>query len=161
MVSVMETNIDDVSQTQAAEALESLAADRDRLAQRIRVPWTLMIAFGAMGAWWVGSAATAQPGAHYQPPESGWFAIVGVLIILYLLHRDTGISFRTAGARATWALIGVIVGCLVLFSVSLALVSLDLRWAVALTALAAFALTTWLASVAFRCAVENLRHARS
>lgn len=145
------------SPDEASDALDALSADRRRLVQRVRIPWALMAAFGALGAWWVGSAATTEPGADYAPPSTAWIALLGVLVVGHLVQREIGVRFRALGARATWATIGILAACLVLFSVSLGLVSLDLHWAVALTSIAAFAVTTWLAGVACRSAVENLR----
>ena len=79
--------------------LTALSADRQRLAQQVAVPWALMAAFGALGAWWVGSAASAAPGAHYEPPQSGWMALLGALVVVHLVQRETGIRFRSLGAR--------------------------------------------------------------
>lgn len=154
----MERNYEAVSSDEASEALAALADDRGRLASSIRTPWGLMAAFGAMAAWWVGTAAGTTPGANYEAPQSGWFALVGVLIVLHLVHRESGVSFRKMGATATWLVAAIIVSCLVLFSVSLGLVSLDLRWAVIITSLIAFAITTWLSALAFRAAVRNAQH---
>jgi len=119
----------------------------------------LLAASGALGAWWVAAAATASPGRNYEPPSAGWLALLGAFVVAYLIRRETGIRFQAMGARAAGALIGIVVTCLVLFSVSLGLVSFGLRWAVALTSVAAFAVTTWLAGVAYRSAVEKLRSA--
>lgn len=153
----MESYSNGTSRDEAADALDSLAADRDRLAGRMRVPWALMAAFGALGAWWVGAAAMTEPGGDYEPPMSGWMALLGALVVAHLVQRESGVRFRRMGARATWAMLGILATCLVLFSVSLGLVSLDLRWAVVITSLVAFALTTLLAGAAYRSAVENLR----
>ena len=96
----------------------------------------------------MGAAGTTHPGAEYEPPGTGWLALLGVLVVAHLVQRETGVRLRSMGARATWAAIGVIVTCLVLFSVSLALVSLEARWAVLITSVAAFGITTWLAGIA-------------
>lgn len=124
--------------------------------ERLRVPWALMAAFGALGAWWVGAAASAEPGGPYEPPVTGWMALLGALVVAHLVRRETGVRFRAMGARATWAVIGILVTCLALFSVSLGLVSMDLRWGVAITSVAAFVITTGLAGLAYRSAVKNL-----
>jgi hypothetical protein len=153
----METHFKDPSPDEANDALSALSTDRERLAANIHVPWVLLAAFGGVGAWWVSTAAATTPGASYEPPSSGWLALVGALVVAYLIRRETGVHFRSMGAKAGWAVVGILAVCLVLFSVSLALVSLNLHWAVALTSLAAFAATTWLAGVAFRSAVEKLR----
>lgn len=154
----MESNHAEASRA-AAEALDSLTMDRERLAGRLRVPWALMAAIGALAAWWVASAATARPGAAYEPPATGWIALLGVLVVAHLVQRETGVRLGAMGARAAWATAGILVTCLALFSVSLGLVSLELAWAVALTSAVAFAVTTWLAGVAYRAAVEHVRRA--
>ncbi|MFI6133805.1 hypothetical protein [Micromonospora sp. NPDC051141] len=153
----MENDFERPDREAAAEALNTLHADRERLANAVEVPRLLLFAFGALGAWWVAAAATTDPGADYQPPTSGWLALVGGLVIAYLVRRETGIRFRVMGARAGWAVAGIVATCLALFSVSLGLVSFDLRWAVTLTSTAAFLMTTWLAGVAHRSAIAELR----
>lgn len=156
----MESNLRGLSPDDAANALDMLASDRKRLAASLQIPWVLLAAFGAVGAWWVSTAATTNPGENYDPPSSSWLALVGALVVAHLIRRETGIRFRTMGAHASWALGGIVASCLALFSVSLGLVSFGLRWPVALTSLAAFAATTWLAGVAYRSAVELLARER-
>lgn len=153
----MKRKYGDDARNEAREALDALSADRQRLAQRVRVPWALMAAFGALGAWWVGSAATTNPETNYEPPLTGWMALLGVLVVAHLVQRETGVRFRSLGARANGVVAGILVMCLALFSVSLGLVSLELRWGAIATSIAAFAITTWLAGVACRSAVEHLR----
>lgn len=157
MLSIMENQSKDPSPDEATDALNALSTDRERLAASIHVPWVLLAAFGGVGAWWVSAAAATSPGENYEPPSSSWLGLVSALVIAYLIRRETGVHFRTMGARAGWAIVGIITVCLVLFSISLGLVSFGLQWAVALTSLAAFATTTWLAGVAYRSAVEKLR----
>lgn len=147
------------SSDEAIGALDALSADRERLASSVHVPWALLAAFGGIGAWWVSGAVSANPGVDYEPPTSGWLALVGVLVVAYLIRRETGVRFRAMGARAGWAVVGIVIVCLVLFSISLGLVSFGLHWAVVLTSVLAFAATTWLAGVAYRSAVERLRDA--
>ncbi|PJJ71399.1 hypothetical protein CLV46_0945 [Diaminobutyricimonas aerilata] len=123
------------------------------------MPWALLSAFGGVAAWWVSAAATADPGEDYQPPTSGWLALVALLVVAYLVRRESGVRFRRMGARAAWATAAILVTCLALFSVSLGFVSFGLRWPVVLTSVAAFGVTTWLAGVAYRSALEQLRRA--
>lgn len=153
----MENHFKDPSPDEATAALNTLSTDRERLAASVHVPWALLAAFGGVGAWWVSAAAATNPGEDYEPPSSGWLALVGTLVVAYLIRRETGVGFRKMGTRAGWAMVGIIAVCLVLFSVSLGLVSFGMQWAVALTSLVAFAATTWLAGVAYRSAVEQLR----
>ena len=84
-------------------------------------------------------------------------AAFGALVVSHLVQRETGIRFRSLGARANWMVAAIVVACLALFSVSLGLVSLQLPWAVVATSLAAFALTTCLSGLALRSAVESAR----
>lgn len=154
----MEKNSAETSRQDASQVLRQLAADRESLASGVHVPRALLAAFGALAAWWVSTAVTTTPGEHYEPPSSGWFAVVGVLVIGYLIQRETGLRLRTMGSRAVWAVAGIILVCMVLFSVSLGLVSFGLVWAVTLTSLVAFGATTWLAGIGYRAALEQLRH---
>jgi hypothetical protein len=141
----------------AAAQLRNLASDRHALADNVHVPRALLAAIGGVAAWWVALAATASPGENYEPPVSGWLALVAVLVIMHLIRRETGIRFRKMGARAAVATIAILAVCLVLLSVSLGLVSLGARWAVVLTSLSAFGLVYWLAGVVYRSAVDRLR----
>lgn len=152
----METNSRTPSPDGAAHALDTLASDRDRLAASVHVPWALLAGFGAVGAFWVSTASTTNPGGNYSPPSGGWLALLGALVVVHLIRRETGVRFRAMGARAGWALGGGVALCVVLFSASLGFVSFGLRWPVALMSMAAFAATTWLAGIAYRSAVELL-----
>lgn len=87
----------------------------------------------------------------------GWLALALALVVAYLIQRETGIRFRKMGTRAGLAVSGIAAACLALYSISLGLVSFGLHWAVAVTSVVAFALTTWLAGVAYRSAAEQLR----
>ncbi|MBF4995303.1 hypothetical protein ITX31_14445 [Arthrobacter gandavensis] len=154
----MENNLEGhLSSRDAAAALRDLASDRQALADGAHVPKALLSAIGGVAAWWVAAAATTHPGEDYDPPASGWLGLAALLVIVHLIHRETGIRFRKMGTRAVAATIAMLVVCLFLFSISLALVSFGARWAVALTSLSAFGLVTWLAGVAYRAALDQLR----
>lgn len=153
----MESHFDGSSPQAAVEMLDALQTDRDRLVENVKVPWPLLAAFGGAGVWWVAAAASARPGADYEPPASSWLALVAALVIAYLVRRETGIRFRAMGARAAWAVTGIIATCLILFSVSLGLASFGLHWAVVLTSLGAFVVTTLLSGVAYRSALAKIR----
>ena len=144
---------------EAAAGLRMLNADRSTLAGAVRVPKVLLAGYGGAAAWYVAAAAAASPGADYEPSGSAWLALVAVLIITYLIQRETGVKFRRMGRRAMVAVAGILAGSLVLFSISLALVSLGIVWAVGLTSLAAFVLATWLSGVAYRSGLDELRRA--
>lgn len=154
----MESEFQRPTRAEAASALSELGADRERLAESIRVPWPLLAGFGAVAAYWVGAAATAAPGEGYEPPASGLLTLALVLLLMYLVQRKTGVRFRSMGFRAALAVAGIAAACLVLFSTSLGLVSLGLPLAVLFTSAAAFGVTTWLAAVAYRSAAVKLRH---
>jgi hypothetical protein len=143
----------------AAAALDGLHSDREALAARITEPRWHLAGFGAVALAWVAQAATLSPGADYEPPTTSWVAIAAAVVLLALLRRSTGIRFRRAGARAVLLVAAALLGCLALFSISLGLVAQGLAWGVAITALAAFGLVTWLSTLAFRAAVREIaRH---
>lgn len=155
----METHSVKPSSAEASDALRTLSADREQLAAGVRVPWILLAAFGGVAAWWVSGAVSTSPGEDYAAPTSGWLGIVALLVVIYLIRRETGVRFRKMGARAGWAVAGIVVICLLLFSVSLGLVSFGLHWAVVLTSAFAFAATTWLAGLAYKSAADQLHRA--
>ena len=152
----MESNFTELAPETAADTLKMLSTDNDRLSQR-RVPWVLLAGFGAVAAWFVAAAAITTPGGDYEPPATLWLALVVTLTIAHLIQKETGIRFRKMGAKASLAFVGIIVAGLALFSASLGLVALGATWAVAVTSLAAFVITTLLARVAYDSALERLR----
>ncbi|RII92293.1 hypothetical protein [Clavibacter californiensis] len=140
----------------AAAALDGLRTDRETLAARIPEPRWHLAGFGAIALAWVAQAATLSPGADYEPPTTSWVAVAAAVVLLVLIRRRTGIRFRRVGARAVLLVSAAVVACLVLFSISLGLVALGIGWGVAITALAAAGLVTWLATLAFRAAVREI-----
>ncbi len=152
----MESNFTGPTPETAADTLKALSTDNDRLSQR-RVPWVLLAGFGAVAAWFVAAAATTTPGGDYEPPATLWLALVVTLTIAHLIQKETGIRFQQMGTKATLAFAGIIVAGLALFSASLGLVAFGATWAVAVTSLAAFVITTLLARVAYDSALERLR----
>lgn len=153
----MERNSGRPSHEQAAQSLGALSADRERLVGSTRTPWGLLAALGLACAWFVAEAALSNPGSDYEASQTWWLPILAAGLAGFLIRRETGIRFRRMGARATWLSVGILVAVLVLFSVSLGLVSFDLHWAVTLTALAAFIVAVWLGSLAFKAAMGTLR----
>jgi hypothetical protein len=157
-LSNMETNFGMAPPSEdAAATLRDLALDRQALADSVHVPTALLAALGALAAWWVAGAAVANPGENYEPPASAWLGLVAALVIFHLIRRETGIRFRKMGPRAAFMLVAILALCLALFSISLGLVSVGARWAVTLTSLSAFLLVTWLAGIAYRSALDQLR----
>ena len=94
-LSVMENNSRGPSPDDAAITLNTLSTDWERLAASIHIPWALLAASGAVAAWWVATASTATPGENYAPPTSGWLALVGALVVIHLIRRETGVRFRS------------------------------------------------------------------
>ena len=145
------------SSEEAAASLRDVTADRQALADGVHVPKMLLAALGGVAAWWVAGAAGANPGENYEPPTSGWLGLVAALVTAHLIRRETGIRFRQMGLQAGLVTVAILVLCLILFSISLGLVSFGARWAVLLTSLTAFGMVTWLAGIAFRSALDQLR----
>ncbi|RIJ52251.1 hypothetical protein DZG00_05695 [Clavibacter lycopersici] len=140
----------------ATAALRDVQADREALASRIPEPRWHLAGFGAVALAWVAQAAALSPGADYEAPTTSWVAVAVAVILLVLIRRSTGIRFRRVGARAGLLVAAAVLVCLALFSISLGLVALGLGWAVAITAIAAFLLVTWLSTLAFRAAVRQI-----
>ncbi|GAA1176909.1 hypothetical protein GCM10009584_17970 [Ornithinimicrobium humiphilum] len=135
----------------ATDLLRQLDDDRSRLADLTATPWWAPAFLGLVVGLWVASPAVGDRTSNYV------FALVAAVVIVSVVRARTGIRLRAAGARqvslgALWLL-----ATLVLYSVSLALVSLDRSVWVVLPALGAAA-TTWAAArVSDRWAREALR----
>ena len=133
------------------------------------MPWWLALINTIMGAGAAGFAVAAvirprllapsdsanRDDRFYPEMYAARSAPLGALVVVHLVQRETGIRFRSLGARANWMVAAIVVACLALFSVSLSLVSLQLPWAVVATSLVAFAITTCLSGLALRSAVER------
>jgi hypothetical protein len=141
----------------AAELLDELQADRQRLARHAEAPRWLAPGFGLLAGLYV--AAPALPGE----PRSGGFVtmaiIIGVLLV-YLSSRATGVRFSRFGLAGWAAFSGAVVGGLIFFSVSLGLVSLGLHWWVIVPAAATFALVLWLTRAMLASMRRNLNRDR-
>jgi hypothetical protein len=141
----------------AAEILDELDADRQRLAERTQAPSWLAPGFGLLAALYV--LMPALPG---EPRSSGFVTtalIVGIAMV-YLSHRTTGLKFSRFGAQAWLALSGAVLGTLILFSVALGLAALDLHWWIIVPAAATFGLVLWLSRVVFSSMRKSLSHGR-
>jgi hypothetical protein len=141
----------------AAELLDELQADRERLARRSEAPRWLAPGFGLLAGLYV--AGPALPGE----PRSGGFvttAIIVGIVMVFLSSRATGVKFSRFGPRAWVAFAGAVLGGLFFFSVSLGLVSLGLHWWVIVPAAATFALVVWLTRVMSSSMRRNLNRER-
>jgi hypothetical protein len=139
------------SPDRATDLLRQLDHDRSRLADLTATPWWAPALLGLVVGLWVASPAVGDRTSNYV------FALVAAVVIVSVVRAGTGIRLRAAGARqvalgALWLL-----ASLVLYSVSLALVSLDRPVWVVLPALGAAAVTWAAARVSDRWAREALR----
>lgn len=148
-LSIMERNLKATTRENAVQAFT----------EGIQVPWMLMAAFGALSAWVVGAAGMTEPGGNYEPPLEMWLALLGILVVSHLVHRDAGIQFHRMGVRANAFIIGIFGLNLSLFSISLGLVSSGMPWAVSVTSIVGFVTTTAMAGIAYQQAVENVYRA--
>jgi hypothetical protein len=152
----MENNISagDLNEPRAAaDLLDELQADRQRLARRAEAPRWLAPAFGLLAGLYV--AAPALPG----DPRSGVFVTMGIIlgiVLVFLSSRATGVKFSNLGLQGWAAFTGAVAGGLLFFSVSLGLVSLGLHWWVIVPAAATFALVLWLTRVMSSSMRKNL-----
>ncbi|QHC58659.1 hypothetical protein [Rathayibacter sp. VKM Ac-2760] len=140
----------------ASSALDSLRSDREALVARISAPRRHLAGFGVLALLWVAQAAALSPGADYEPPTTSWLVVAAAVVLVVLLRRATGIRLRRVGVEAMLLVGAALASCLLLFSVSLGLVAQGLGWAVAITAIAAFLLVTWLSTLGFRAAVRQI-----
>lgn len=143
----------------ATDSLRSLSSDSERLSRTTRVPTAALWALGVTAAWWVASATNTQPGSDYRPSPTGFLAWVAAIGLVLTIQQRTGIKLRRLGRTGWWALVGMLVGCLGLYSIALGLVASELRWWALIPAAVAIPLTSWLASIAYRSAVSELRNA--
>ena len=142
---------------EAQDRLALLEADRERLANNLATPWTLMTAAGAALAWFVADGVTANPGEGYTAGDGSLLAIAVLFIIGYFVQQQTGVQFRRLGGRAFAGALGVMVWTLAMFSVVLGLVSLGLRpWAV-VPVLLTWMVGTYGCAHVFRALVGSVR----
>ena len=84
---------------EAQDRLALLEADRERLANNLATPWTLMTAAGAALAWFVADGVTANPGEGYTA-EDGSLLAIAVLFISGTSCSSRRVSSSAAGAAA-------------------------------------------------------------
>lgn len=118
----------------ASTLLDEMRRDRTALSERARMPRWFAPAVGLALASWVGSPAVT-PG---RDPVAYVVAIAAILLLVDAARRSTGV--RHAGLSVRGWVVGsaLLATALVLYSSSLALVSLDLSWWVVAPALVMF-----------------------
>ncbi|MFC4223426.1 hypothetical protein [Lysinibacter cavernae] len=121
------------------ELLQELAADRGRLASHAMAPRWLAPAFGFIAAAY--AAGPALPG-EYTSNSILILGLLGVIALLTTAQRSTGVKLSEFSMTEWLLFTTAFLGTLGLFSVSLALVSLNLNWWVMASTLCAFALVT-------------------
>jgi uncharacterized membrane protein YoaT (DUF817 family) len=140
----------------ADSPLSTLDADRVALAGRARMPSWLAPALGVVMSAWVATSYTARSGG-----AGSWYFLFLVAVALVVVAvRSTGVRVRTLGARAWFGYLGLIAVGLLLYSVALALYSVDLRWWVTVPAALAFGATVVMVRSIDHSARRSLRHVR-
>ncbi|WP_127127592.1 hypothetical protein [Georgenia sp. SYP-B2076] len=103
---------------------DTLAADRAALSERARMPSWLSPALGLITGAWV-----ASPALFGRSDDSfGLFLYVAALVLVLGATRATGVRLHSVGARGRIAFGVLVPAGLLLYSASLALVSLELTW---------------------------------
>lgn len=134
------------SAAEARDQLNVLGQDANALAAQTQTPWALLVAAGGALAWFVANAAATKPGLAYEPSGMALAPIIVLLVIVHLVQRELGVRFRRLPMRG-WLIIGGITAfTLTMFSVALALVSLQLHWWVIAPIVVTWALGTWAAA---------------
>ena len=154
----MENNLPPTSSDQSTSAARLLADvdnDRSALIKRMNTPRWVAPAFGAIAA-----ICVATPAAGDNRSGNSTLLIIVAIMVVYLYHRVTGVKLANIGWVAWLIYAATLVACLVLLSVSFALVSLDLDWWVIAPTAAAFGAGTIGAHSFMRTALSRIRHAR-
>lgn len=135
----------------ATSSLQQMRDDQSRMAALTSTPGWAPALLALVAGLWVASAPIGDRTTGYVS------ALVGAVLVVYLVQAQTGIKVRRSGPRQ-WSL-GILwlLFTLVLYSVSLALGSVDkVGWTV-VPALAAGTFTYFVVRVSDRWAREGLR----
>lgn len=119
--------------TNSRRMLEALEEDRARLSERVRMPIWLAPTIAFLTAAWVASPAVGDQAAS----SAYLISVGGIVLAIYLAVHTAGVRHGCLRGRAYWIVGAASAIGLALYSTSLGLVSLDLRWWVILPALAA------------------------
>lgn len=125
-------HVDMAPNTHSHQMLETLAQDRTRLRAQVKMPAWLAPTIGFLAATWIASPAVGDSTAN----SAYLFSVGGVVLAIYLATRAAGVRYGRLNAHA-YVVIGAAGATgLALYSTSLGLVSVDLRWWVILPVLA-------------------------
>ncbi|MGO1973820.1 MAG: hypothetical protein ACTH2Q_12775 [Propionibacteriaceae bacterium] len=131
---------DPIDRDEAAQALAGLDADRSAVAARAATPGWLLPLISLVVAGFV--AAPALPGGGARGGGFA-FAAVALVVLVWLYQRQAGVKSSRLGLAGWQLYLAAVVVALLMFSVSLGLVSFGLNVWVVLPALVAGA-ATWL-----------------
>lgn len=139
------------SPDRAHDLLEQLVDDRARLASLTATPWWSPVLLGLVAGLWVASPAVGDRTTGYV------LALLGAALVVFLVRTRTGIRVSAVGPRAAGLAVLWLLVTLLLYSASLALVSLGRSAWVPAPAIVAGVVTWAVVRVADRWAREGLR----
>ena len=140
---------------ESKDRLNELDADRAALAEWVRTPWWLAAGFGLIAAAYV-----VVPAFDGRSAGVTIGALVMSIVLITTYHRTIGVKLGRVGARAWLLLGGGVILLLGLYSLSLGLASLELRWWIAAPTVAAFAIGALLTVLFTTTARERMRDVR-
>ncbi|WP_122261974.1 hypothetical protein [Ornithinimicrobium cerasi] len=140
-----------ISPDSATSTLQQMRDDRSRVAALTSTPWWAPTLLALVAGLWVASASMSDRTTGYV------LALAGAALVVYLVRAQTGIKVRRSGPRQ-WSL-GVLwlLFTLAMYSVSLALGSVDKAGWTVVPALAAGTVTYFVVTVSDRWARDGLR----
>lgn len=144
------------SSDDATQMLREMSADGEALASRIQPPRWFFIVLALAGAAWVASPAIQN---QIGRTTTTGMAIIVFAVILVSHQRSTGVEIKRMAPSTRFAYILAIVITLVLYSVSLGIVSLTSPWWVIAPAVAEFVLILIVGRFMHARRVEALRRA--
>lgn len=140
---------------ESKERLNELDADRATLAERVRTPWWLAVGFGLIAATYI-----VTPAFDGRSAGVTISALVLSIALIAAYQRTIGMKLGKLGGRAWLALIAGVVVLLGLYSISLGLASLELRWWIAAPTLVAFVIGVLVTVFFTTTARQRVRDAR-
>lgn len=135
----------------AAATLQQLSTDRAQLDATAPTPSWLLVALALLAGGWVVSPAVGSRTPGYL------FALVGAVLAIDLARRTMGMQVKASGPRFWLVGFGWLAFTLLMYSVSLGLVSLELPLWVAVPAVVEMVVTYLLGRLVDRWAREGLR----
>lgn len=150
------TRMSSPNPAEAAESLRTLAEDRRRLSDSVRLPWKLLCVVGLVYAWWVGSAA-ADNHESGQVGVGNWFLLVAMLLMMaYLAERELGIRLRSLCGESWTVLAGGILLFVVIQGVAFAGAKEEVEWVVGVACLGIFGLTVAAIALVYRLEAQKI-----